>query len=50
MTGTTQHDDQILGKAYDARLMKRLLRYLKPYRMIMALSLLLLTLYTGMQL
>jgi ATP-binding cassette subfamily B multidrug efflux pump len=50
MTGTSQHDDQILGKAYDARLMKRLLRYLKPYRMIMALSLLLLTLYTGMQL
>lgn len=50
MTGTTQHDDQILGKAYDARLMKRLLRYLKPYRRIMALSLLLLTLYTGMQL
>ena len=50
MTGTTQHDDQILGKAYDARLMRRLLRYLKPYRMIMALSLLLLTLYTGMQL
>lgn len=50
MTETTQPDDQILGKAYDARLMKRLLRYLKPYRMTMALSLLLLTLYTGMQL
>ncbi|MFH1079108.1 MAG: ABC transporter ATP-binding protein [Pseudomonadota bacterium] len=50
MTETAQPDDQILGKAYDARLMKRLLRYLKPYRMIMALSLLLLTLYTGMQL
>jgi ATP-binding cassette subfamily B multidrug efflux pump len=50
MTETTQPDDQILGKAYDARLMKRMLRYLKPYRMIMALSLLLLTLYTGMQL
>ncbi|MDP2267587.1 MAG: ABC transporter transmembrane domain-containing protein, partial [Deltaproteobacteria bacterium] len=50
MTETTQQDDQILGKAYDARLMKRMLRYLKPYRMIMAFSLLLLTLYTGMQL
>jgi len=50
MTETTQPDDQIFGKAYDARLMKRLLRYLKPYRMIMVLSLLLLTLYTAMQL
>jgi len=25
-------DDEILGKAYDARLMKRLIKYLKPYR------------------
>ena len=50
MTEATQHDDQIMGKVYDARLLKRLLRYLKPYRVTMALSLLLLTLYTGMQL
>src|SRR3970282_1883970 len=26
------HDEEILGKAYDARLMRRLLKYLKPYR------------------
>ena len=26
------HDDEILGKAYDARLMRRLLVYLRPYR------------------
>ena len=26
------HDDEIMGKAYDSRLMKRLLSYLKPYR------------------
>jgi ATP-binding cassette, subfamily B, multidrug efflux pump len=26
------HDDEILGKAYDSRLMRRLLMYLKPYR------------------
>ncbi|HEV8316168.1 MAG TPA: ABC transporter ATP-binding protein [Vicinamibacterales bacterium] len=26
------HDDEILGKAYDARLMRRLLTYLRPYR------------------
>ena len=25
------HDDDILGKAYDARLMRRLLQYLRPY-------------------
>ena len=25
------HDDEILGKAYDARLMRRLLHYLRPY-------------------
>lgn len=26
------HEEEILGKAYDARLMRRLLRYLRPYR------------------
>ena len=26
------HDDEIIGKAYDARLMRRLLTYLTPYR------------------
>jgi ATP-binding cassette subfamily B multidrug efflux pump len=26
------HEEQVLGKAYDARLMGRLLRYLRPYR------------------
>ena len=28
----TQHDEEVLGKAYDARLMRRLLTYLGPYR------------------
>src|SRR5881394_3847161 len=28
---STAHDDDILGKAYDARLMRRLLQYLRPY-------------------
>jgi ATP-binding cassette subfamily B protein len=28
----TIHDEEVLGKAYDARLMRRLLTYLKPYR------------------
>jgi len=26
------HEEQVLGKAYDARLMRRLLKYLRPYR------------------
>ena len=33
------HDDDVLGKAYDARLMRRLLAYLRPYRRQVAISL-----------
>ena len=32
-------DEEILGKAYDARLMRRLLAYLRPYRWQAALAL-----------
>lgn len=32
------HEEEILGKAYDSRLMKRLLTYLKPYRGLVFLS------------
>ncbi|WP_035348862.1 ABC transporter ATP-binding protein [Edaphobacter aggregans] len=31
-------DDEVLGKAYDGRLMRRLLTYLRPYRLQVALS------------
>ena len=27
-----QHEEEVLGKAYDARLMRRLLGYVRPYR------------------
>ena len=27
------HEDEILGKAYDARLMRRIVAYLKPYKL-----------------
>src|SRR5213593_3891790 len=27
----TMHEEEVLGKAYDARLMRRLLHYLRPY-------------------
>ena len=33
------HDDEIIGKAYDARLMRRLLSYLGPYRRQVAVAL-----------
>ncbi len=36
-------EDEILGKAYDSRLMRRLLTYLRPYRRLVALSIVLLT-------
>ncbi|MGB7219986.1 MAG: ABC transporter ATP-binding protein [Vicinamibacterales bacterium] len=36
---SASHDDEILGKAYDARLMRRLLQYLRPYRRQVGLAL-----------
>jgi ATP-binding cassette subfamily B protein len=44
------HDDEILGKAYDARLMARILRYLHPYWKLLTLSFTFLLLHTGTQL
>ncbi|MCW8996837.1 MAG: ABC transporter ATP-binding protein/permease [Psychromonas sp.] len=32
MSNDYRSEDEVLGKAYDARLMKRLLRYVKPYK------------------
>jgi ATP-binding cassette subfamily B protein len=33
------HDDEVLGKAYDSRLMRRLLGYLRPYKLQVAVAL-----------
>jgi len=33
------HEEEVLGKAYDSRLMKRLLGYLRPYKLQVALAL-----------
>ena len=33
------HEEEVLGKAYDARLMRRLLGYLEPYRLQVVLAL-----------
>jgi len=43
------HEEEILGKAYDARLMKRLLAYLRPYKPLVALSFLAILLHSGLQ-
>ena len=34
-----QHEEEVLGKAYDGRLMKRLLGYLRPYRLQVSIAL-----------
>jgi ATP-binding cassette subfamily B protein len=43
-------DDEITGKAYDARLMKRLLRYGKPYRFLLLGGVFLLLVVSGLEL
>ncbi len=49
-TAAEYHEEEILGKAYDARLMKRLLHYLRPYRMKVFISVVLLLIVTVLQL
>jgi ATP-binding cassette subfamily B protein len=45
-----EQEDEILGKGYDARLMARMLRYLRPYWKFLAVSLVFLMLQAGAQL
>jgi ATP-binding cassette subfamily B protein len=45
-----QQEDEILGKAYDARLMAHILRYLRPYWKLLAIVFVFLMLQTGTQL
>jgi len=44
------HDEEVLGKAYDARLMRRLMTYLRPYRLKVFISVVLLLIVTVLQL
>jgi ATP-binding cassette, subfamily B, multidrug efflux pump len=41
------HEEEVLGKAYDSRLMKRLLTYLHPYRLQVAIALVAIVLKAG---
>src|SRR5499427_8290643 len=47
---STQHEEEALGKAYDSRLMKRLLRYMAPYRWRVVLALALVAVVTPLEL
>lgn len=42
-------EEEVLGKAYDARLMRRLLKYLRPYRWHVVLGIVLSILVSGME-
>ncbi|MCK9444211.1 MAG: ABC transporter ATP-binding protein/permease [Tissierellaceae bacterium] len=44
------HDDEIMGKAYDSRLMKRLLKYAKPYWHYLLLVIAMMVVITGLEL
>jgi len=48
--GAEHQEEEILGKAYDSRLMLRVLRYLRPYWKLLAVSFVFLMLQTGAQL
>lgn len=47
---TIQHDEEALGKAFDARLARRLVAYIRPYRWIVAGAVLLLMALGALQL
>ena len=44
------HEEEALGKAYDARLMRRLLQYLRPYKWRVLLAMLLVAVVTPLEL
>ncbi|HEV2426147.1 MAG TPA: ABC transporter ATP-binding protein [Terriglobia bacterium] len=45
----TFHEEEVLGKAYDSRLMRRLLTYLRPYRRVVVLALIAIFFYGLLQ-
>ena len=44
------HEEEALGKAYDARLMRRLMQYLHPYRWRVVLAMALVAVVTPLEL
>ena len=49
-SGGPSHDEEVLGKAYDARLMRRLWGYVRPHRGLVGLSVVVLLLESAAQL
>ncbi len=47
MAAKNYHDEEVLGKAYDSRLMKRLLGYLRPYKWPVVVALIAIVLKAG---
>src|SRR3989304_4330416 len=43
------HEEEILGKAYDSRLMRRLITYLRPYRKLVALAFMLILFQSALE-
>jgi ATP-binding cassette subfamily B protein len=50
MADNNYHEEEVIGKAYDARLMRRLLTYARPYRIPLAIAIILLIAGSGLQL
>jgi len=44
------HEDEVLGKAFDAQLMRRLIRFLRPYKLLFVACILLTLVVAGIQL
>src|SRR5438046_10564193 len=44
------HEEEALGKAYDSRLMRRLLQYMKPYKWRVVLALVMVAIVTPLEL
>jgi ATP-binding cassette subfamily B multidrug efflux pump len=47
---SNQHEEEALGKAYDSRLMRRLLQYMKPYKWRVVLALVMVAIVTPLEL
>ena len=45
---TAGYEEEVLGKAYDSRLMARLLRYVRPYKLQVAVAIILLMVASGL--
>ena len=44
------HEEEALGKAYDARLMRRLMQYMRPYKWRVVLAMALVAVVTPLEL